>query len=182
MKKALTTLLLVMAISSCSSYLDRGGNIHTDYMEFNYMENYNEFIYKSKVNFKADNEIYYKNHFLINLPKKIKNWQISDNLFYFEYDGKEIIYINSGYKNEATVGIWKVSETNNEEIYNKLQSYWDKRKYNEVTLKAGEVDRVSKVYSDGKVFILLYNIKQENFEKYMDLLKSFKYLNYDVNG
>lgn len=37
-------------------------------------------------------------------------------------------------------------------------------------------NRKSQVYSDGKTTILLYNIKKENFEKYL-LVKKFKYLN-----
>lgn len=166
-----------MTISSCCSYLDRGKNIHTDNMDFNYLENHNEFVYKSKVNAIADKEVFYTTNFSVNLPKHIKHWESSSNEFYFEYDSKEIIYLNVGYKNKGVSDSWTVRESNNDEIYTKLSSYWDKRKYSEDALKAEGVGRVSKVYSDGKVSILLYNIKQENFEKYLALVKSFQYTN-----
>lgn len=175
MRKVIFTIISVIVLSSCCSYLDKGENTHSEYMDFNYMENYNEFIYKSKVNVSADKEIYYTTHFSINLPKRIKNWQTSNNNFYFEYDNKQIIYINSGYKNRGTVGNWTIQETNNDEIYNKLSSYWNERKYNENSLKVRQSGRVSKIYSDGKATILLYNIKEENIEKYLDLVKSFSY-------
>jgi len=177
MKKALITLTLAIAISSCGSYLDRGKNIHSDSMDFNYFDNYNEFVYKSKVNAIADKEVFYTTNFSVNLPKHIKHWESSSNEFYFEYEGKEIIYLNVGYKNKVNTGSWTVQETNNDDIYTKLNSYWNKRKYSEDALKIGQAGRVSKIYSDGKVSILLYNIKQENFEKYLTLIKSFKYLN-----
>lgn len=176
MKKLITAVILSSILSSCASYLDYSNSIHTDYMDFNYLENHNEFIYKSKVNATADSEVYYTTHFSINLPKKLKNWQSSSNEFFFEYDDKEIIYINSGYKNKGDAGKWVIRETNEDEIYNKLSSYWGKRKYDENYLDASKSGRVSKVYSDGKVSILLYNIKEQNFERYLELLKSFKYI------
>jgi hypothetical protein len=140
------------------------------------MENYNEFVYKSKINATADNEVYYTTRFSLNLPKKVKNWLSLSNEFYFEYGGKEIIYINAGFKNIGDGQTWMARETNNEEIYIRLNSYWIKRGYNENTLKTGQSGRISKVYSDKKVFILLYNIKRENFDNYFNLVKSFKYL------
>lgn len=176
MKKNLIILIVTAILYSCTPYLDYGKNIHTDYIDFNYLENYNEFIYKSKINSIADKEIYYTTHFSINIPKEIKNWESSGNTFYFEYGSKEIIYINTGYKNKQEVGGWTLREANNDEIYNMLSSYWNKKKYNENTLKKRGLKRVSKVYFDGRVSILLYNIKQENLDDYLGLIKKFKYL------
>ncbi|MBA9073167.1 hypothetical protein GGR22_001293 [Flavobacterium gossypii] len=176
MRKILAIIIVSTLISSCGSYLDYGNDIHTEYMDFNYMEKYNEFIYKSKINASAGSKVYYTTHFSVNLPKKIKNWQSSSNEFFFEYDGKEIIYINSGYKNKGEAGKWTMRETNGDEIYKKLSSYWDKRKYDENSLNGSKSGRASKVYSDGKALILLYNVKEKNFEKYLELVKSFKYI------
>lgn len=177
MKKTLTIIVLLFIFNSCSSYLDRKGSVNNDFVDFKYLESYNEFIYKSKINAVADNEIYYPNHFSINLPKKLKIWQNSGTEFFFEYNNREIIYINVGFKNKGNTGNWAIQETNEDEIYTKLNSYWNKRKYNENTLKTGSLGRTSKIYSDGKVSILLYNIKEENYNHYLDLIKSFKYLN-----
>jgi hypothetical protein len=176
MKKTVLILVILITSISCRSYLDCGKSIHSDYVDFNYMEHYNEFVYKSKINATADNEVYYTNHFSLNLPKKLKNWQSLSNEFYFEYEDKEIIYINAGFKNINDARTWLVRETSNDEIYTKLNSYWNKRGYNENALKTGQSGRISKVYSDEKVFILLYNIKKEYFDNYFDLVKSFKYL------
>ena len=177
MKKIFLTIVATITICSCSTYLDSGKNINTDYMDFNYMETYNEFTYKSNVNSIADKEIYYPTHFKIDLPKKIGNWQISGNEFYFEYTDKEIIYINTGFKNTSTAGSWILKETDDDEIFSILSSYWNKRNYNDDDLKLDISNQKSQLYSDGKTTILLYNIKKENFDKYLMLVKKFKYLN-----
>lgn len=176
MKKNLIFISVILLVS-CSTYVDRGKNIHTDDVDFNYFENHNEFVYKSKINSVADNEVSYTKNFSVNLPKKIKGWLISDNEFYFEYANKELIYINTGYKNKDNIENWIIRESNNEEVNVFLSSYWNRRIYNEDDLKLGAFDRISKVYSDGQVTILLHNIKKKNFDRYLDLVKSFKYLN-----
>lgn len=167
---------LLIVISSCSTYLDRGESIHADFMDFNYSDNFNEFVYKSKVNASADNDIYYPINFSINLPKRILNWKITNNEFCFEFDKKEIIYIKSEFKNEVQTQNWRLEEITNDEIRNKLISYWDNRGYNEDLLGTTKKDRFSKIYTDGKTYILLYNIEQKHYDQYLDLIKSFKYL------
>ena len=131
MRKILAAIIILTLISSCVLNRDHGKDIHTEYMDFNFKESHNEFIYKSKINAIADNDIYYKTHFSIKLPKNLKNWQISSNEFFFEYSGKEIIYINSGYKNKGQAGKWVIKDTNDDEIFNTLNSYWTIRKYSE---------------------------------------------------
>jgi len=177
MIKFISVLAIWMSICSCTTYLDKGQSIHNDHLDFNYTKNYNEFIYKSNTNSVADNQLFLKTHFSINLPKKIKFWIISSNEFFFEYRGKQIIYINSGYKNEKSIGNWSIQEPTSEKIYSLLRSYWNSRNYKEEKLTFEKAVSNSKIYTDGNVLILLYNIKQENFAKYMELVKSFKYLN-----
>ncbi len=177
MKKVLKILLYTLLISSCQTYIDRGSNFHSNNINFNYLENHNEFLFKSKVNAIADKQVFYVTNFSINLPKKIKYWERSNNEFFFEYASKEIIYLNVGYKNKGNYDSWTIRDIEDDELYDKLSSYWDKRKYNENTLKTGSSGRVSKVYSDGRVEVYLYNIKQENFDRYFGLIKSFKYKN-----
>ena len=166
-------------LSSCSIYLDspHENEIRSENLDFTCLNHYNEFVYKSKINGKADGQIFYITNFSVRLPKKIKSWQQSGNAFFFEYDDKEIIYIDSGYKKQKDAGEWILNETDDDQVYNRLSSYWYKRKYRENNLKANQLGRLSRVYSDGKVTILLYNIKSRNFEKYLSLVKNFKYLN-----
>lgn len=179
MKKTLILFIIFFFFSSCSVYLDNPheNEIRSESLDFTYLNHYNEFVYKSKINGKADGQIFYTTHFSVRLPKKIKNWRILGNDFFFEFDGKEIIHIYSGYVNEGTAGDWIARETNNEEVDKKLHYYWDERKYSEESLNVNQSNRISKVYSDGRISILLYNIKRDNFENYLALIKNFKYLN-----
>jgi hypothetical protein len=170
-------ILIAVAFASCRTYVDKGRNIKTDFMDFNYFEDSNEFVYKSTVDAVAGQERYHPNRFSVNLPKKIIDWRVSGNEFYFEYPNKEIIYINSGYKNKGNSVEWVNRETNDDEIYNLLSDHWDKKRYNENDLNLRYTGRSSKVYTDGKVTILLYNIKHENLQRYLTLIASFKYLN-----
>jgi hypothetical protein len=57
MKKAVLILVILISASSCRPFLDCGESIHSDFVDFNYMENYNVFVYKSKINATADNEV-----------------------------------------------------------------------------------------------------------------------------
>lgn len=120
MKKTLRILIILISASSCRPFLDYAESIHSDSVEFNYMEDYNEFVYKSKVYATADNEVYYPNHFSLNLPKRLKNWLNLGNEFYFEYPGKEIIYLNVGFKNIGDSQTWQDRETNNDEIFSSV--------------------------------------------------------------
>ena len=178
MKKALIILLLLSATTSCRTYLDldRRRSIYSDFMNFDYLATHNQLVYKNKVNSSAGKDVFYTTHFSIALPKRLKNWLISSNEFFFEYDNKQIIYINSSHLNKGNAGKWVIQEVHDDKIYSALSSYWYRRKYDEDALKSGKAGRVSKVYSDGKVSILLYNIKRENFDKDLNLVKQFKYL------
>ena len=179
MKKNIAILVLIFICSSCKSYLDYGKNIDSDDMDFYYFKEYNELTYTSRVHASADTEIYYRNHFSIKIPKKIKNWLISTNSFYFEYDNKEIIFIENEYKNIGVLAsFWTLQDANKDEVIYYLNYYYNKRKYNidDITIKKS--GRVSKIYSNGRISILLYNIKKRNFDKYFNLVKSFKIIEY----
>lgn len=87
-------LLLILLISSCTSYIDISkNNINNDSMIFEYGNNENKLKYINKVNASADHEIYYTTNFSITLPKGIINWVKGNNNFFFEYADKQIIYI-----------------------------------------------------------------------------------------
>lgn len=174
MRKLLIITIIVL-FSSCRTYIDGGKNIQSDYIDFNYFPDHNEFVYKSKINAISDKQIYYTTNFIINLPKKIINWQTSNNEFYFEYEDKEIIYVNSGYRNIGDAGNWILRETDDKEIFEKLSFYWDDKKYDENDLKVSQFGKISKVYTDGKFTVLLYNIKEKNYFKYLELIRKVVY-------
>ena len=168
-------VLLVLLMNSCTSYIDSPKNsISNDSIIFEYGNNGNKLKYINKVNASADHEIYYTTNFSITLPKGIVNWARSDNNFFFEYDNKQIIYIYTAYKNEGKESDnWLLSEIEPNEVENYLNNYWEKKGYKEKYLLEKHIGRMSKLYTNGKYKILLYNIKTENFSIFIQSTKTF---------
>jgi hypothetical protein len=173
--KYLICVLLSLMVSSCSSYIDvPKNNINNNNMVFDYGSNENTLKYVSKVNASADHDIYYTTHFSIELPKNIVNWNIGSNNFFFEYDDKQIFYIYSSYKNEGPESEnWELKDIDYNEVLKYIGEYWDKRKYNENYLYNAHNGRVSKLYTNGKYKILLYNIKTANLQTFIQSAKTF---------
>jgi hypothetical protein len=143
-------------------------------MIFEYGSDENKFNYINDINASADHEVYYTTNFSITLPKGIINWIKSNNNFFFEYDNKQIIYIYSAYKNEGKESDnWILSEISSDKARNDLNYYWEKRKYNENYLLKEHSGRISKLYTNGKYKILLYNIKNENLPIFTQATKTF---------
>ncbi|MCI3938901.1 hypothetical protein MQX03_17000 [Chryseobacterium aahli] len=167
--------LLTLLLSSCASYVDVPENsINNNTMVFDYSGNENRLKYVSKVNTSADHDVYYTTHFSITLPKNIVNWNIASNNFFFEYNDKQIFYIYSSYKNEVqTSKNWELKDITHNEVLKYIGEYWDKRKYNENHLYKAHNGRVSKLYTNGKYKILLYNIKTENLQTFIRSAKTF---------
>jgi hypothetical protein len=176
MKKVFLLLMQAILLTASCARIDRGQNIHADFMDFVYLEDHNQFVYKSRVNAVADTEVFLTTRFRVNLPKNLKNWQSSGNVFVFEYDKKQIIYIQAAYKNKSQLRKPTIRDIDNQEIDERLSPYWNERKYHKNTLKGGQTGRVSKVYSDGRVVVLLYNVKQENFDHFLSLTSGLTYL------
>lgn len=168
-------VLLILLMGSCTSYIDVPKNsINNDSMIFDYGSNENKLKYVNKVNASADHDIYYTTHFSITLPKRIVNWNRSSNNFFFEYDDKQMFYIYSSYKNEGQEsGNWELKDVDHNEVLKNIGEYWDKRSYNENYLYEAHNGRVSKLYTNGKYKILLYNIKTENLQTFIRSAKTF---------
>jgi hypothetical protein len=144
-------------------------------MTFVYEKDDNDFDYFNKVNASTDRDVFYTTHFSIKLPKKIVYWQKFDaNKFYYEYDSKQIIYIYTAYKNEGKESDkWELKEVNERDELNCLKDYWNERNYNLKLLDVKKTDRITKLYTNGKYEILLYNIKEKNFTSFFELIKTF---------
>lgn len=169
MKKIIILLGLVI-LNSCATYMDTGDNINSKQLDFIYLKEYNKFVYKSKINAAADNKIYITTNFTVQLPKGIINWKIKGNEFCFKYNNKQTIYINSGYRNIGNTSNWIIKDATEENI---LEVIKDSENQKQDIKK----ERVSKIYSDGRVSILLLNIKQDKIDEFLALVKNFKYLN-----
>ncbi|GAA4349468.1 hypothetical protein GCM10023185_06250 [Hymenobacter saemangeumensis] len=146
-------------------------------MDFVYLKDHNRFVYKSKVNARADTQVFLTTHFAVDLPKGLKHWQVLGNEFVFEYEKKQLVYIQMAYQNESQPIEPTLRNVNNEEVYARLSPYWYERKYPEKILKENHPGRISKVYSDGRAVILLYNVKQENVDHFLRLTNGLTYLN-----
>jgi hypothetical protein len=176
MKKVFLLLLQAIILTTCCARIDKGQSIYGDSVDFVYLEDHNQFVYKSRVDAVADTEVFLTTRFRVDLPKNLKNWQGSDNVFVFEYDKKQIIYIQAAYKNKSQLRTPTIRAVDNQEIAERLSPYWEERRYHENTLKGGQPGRVSKVYSDGRVVVLLYNVRQENFDHFLRLASGLIYL------
>ncbi|WP_294274383.1 hypothetical protein [uncultured Chryseobacterium sp.] len=167
--------LLVLLMTSCASYIDIPKNsISNSSVIFDYGNSENKFKYINKVNASADNEIYYTTNFSIILPKGIIYWTRNNNNFFFEYKDKQIIYIYSAYKNEGKESDnWKLLDVENNEVEFFLNDYWDKKGYTEKYIFNKHIGRISKLYTNGKYKILLYNIKTEKFPIFNQSVKTF---------
>lgn len=167
--------LLVLLVSSCASYIDVPQNsINNDSMVLEYGISENKLKYINNVNASADNDIFYTTHFTMTLPKGIVNWTIKSNNFFFEFDEKQILYIYSSYKNEGQESEnWELKDINYNEVLKYIGEYWDKRKYSENYLYKTHNGRVSKFYTNGKYKILLYNIRTENLQTFIQSAKTF---------
>lgn len=162
-------------MNSCTLYIDIPQNsINNDSMIFKYGINENKFKYISNVNASADNEIYYTTHFTMTLPKGIVNWSRNSNNFIFEYEDKQILYIYSSYKNEGKESKkWELRDIDYNEILKYIGPYWDKRNYIENYLYKAHNGRSSKLYTNGKYKILLYNIKTERMAIFIQSAETF---------
>lgn len=176
MKQSLLPLLLcALFLTSCKVYLDNERNtINADYMSFKYGKKYNELDYFSKVNASAGTQTFYTTHFTVRLPKGIVYWKQYGNKFYYEYDSKQVIYIYSAYKNEGQESEkWELKDIDEGSELKYLEDYWKGRNYNENFLAQRKKNRVTKLYTNGKYDILLYNIREKNFSSFLDFIKTF---------
>ncbi|MGS0747490.1 hypothetical protein [Halpernia sp. GG3] len=173
--KNLIIVLLVLMMNSCACYIDTPKNsINNDNMVFEYGSNENKLKYINNVNSSADHDIYYTTHFSIILPKGIVNWSRNSNNFFFEYDDKQIFFIYSSYKNkEQESENWELQDVDYNEVLKYIEEYWDTRNYNENYLYKTHNKRISKIYTNGKYKILLYNIKIENLQTFIQSATTF---------
>ncbi len=175
MKNTIILILISSVLSSCATYLDKESSINDSYELYS---NNDHNIYKNKNPIKEsyDTDIYKKNKFQVRLPKNIVNWQ-SGSYDVFEYSSKQVLLIKAGNDKEKVSKEWEFRNPTEEEVLNYLDDYWTKRGYATKYLENLNPNRVSKIYSNAISTVLLYNIKEENFDTYENLIKTFKYIN-----
>jgi len=73
--------------------------------------------------------------------------------------------------------LWVIKDPSDDELYMAVEAYLKEKKYYGKIFENPSRNRVTKVYTNGEVKIFLFNIKPSNFEAYLTLVKSFKYIN-----
>ncbi|MDR6403972.1 MULTISPECIES: hypothetical protein [Chryseobacterium] len=175
MQKIIILATVLLLCISCKSYIDsdKNNNVKASSFLLQYNEENNLFHYYNNVNGIADKQVFYNTHFKINIPKKIINWSMKGQDFIFEYDNKQIIYIYVPYKNEVKeFGNWELKDIDYHDALS-LNDYWEERNYNDNHLYKEHNGRISKLYTNGKCKILLYNIKTENLSRFIESAKTF---------
>ncbi|GAB6119055.1 hypothetical protein [Dysgonomonas termitidis] len=123
--------------------------------------NYNELNYNPTVQLSKDKEILLLNNYNIYLPKGIVSYSIRNNILYFYYSNNEIIIINSGEKEKERIEDGSLNDfyIDNEDFYKNAGSQpyiYISREY----LRKPQKGRITKIFSNNNIFIILYNIKK----------------------
>lgn len=184
MYKKLTAILFIIAsFSSCRPYMDvKKGEYKGKQEEWMIADTHNTFRMISKVWACADLETYYHHHYQIDIPKNIRRYTTTNHNLYVMYDSKQLIVVESGYKNRGEnatdwifVDVPKTSEAK-KHIWDSYR-FLTQKEYDEKYLERLSKNRISKVYTNKKSSIYLYNIQKENFEEFLKFAKTFKYIN-----
>jgi hypothetical protein len=144
-------------------------------------DTHNTFRMISKVWGRAGSDIYYHHHYQLDIPKNIKLYTTVNHHLYVMYDSKQVIVVESGYKNrgENTTEWTLIDVSKNNEAERHIfdaYRYLTQKEYSEKYLEKLSKNRISKIYTNKKSSIYLYNIKKENFEEFLKFAKTFKYI------
>ena len=128
---------------------------------------------------RGNNEIFKPKSFEINLPKKIKYWEaISGANFGFYYKSKQVIFINTDLYNCSNNKSDSIYTPSEKEMENLITTTFEtsrkkRRDIKEIPFLKGRKYQIVKKQG---VTILLYNIKNKNYDDYLKLIKTFKEL------
>ena len=102
---------------------------------------------------------------------------ISGGNYIFEFNHNQIIVINAGYSNyNKKSDIWILKNSDIYESYAFLNGYWKDKDYEKMIIYKADSKNAAKIYTNGEVKILLFNIRNDDFDDYLQTIKSFKYL------
>ena len=173
-------LLSVFTLLSCNRYIDsKSEKIKILDGSFTFYADSNVLVYKSDVGLKMDNVVIKPKPFQVDLPKKIRYYELaapSDFLFYYDkgqvasikidLEEKRIVLPDTSYTPSSIEldSFIQQSPTENHKRYN----------IKEIPRRS---ERVNKVIRKGDATILLYNILKGNESVFEDNLNSFTFLN-----
>jgi hypothetical protein len=147
-----------------------------DSLEFVINEKYTEFKYRERVGFRAEEEVYLPINFDIKLPNGILDWNASYfSNFVFVYDDDQVIFLSTDiFKERPTADTAYSMDCSS--VYHILESDFTKftnEQYNNYQYLIDN-ERVNFVIYKNRSVILLFNIKDENFDKFKELVISYE--------
>lgn len=172
----IVSVLIIIGCTACKSYVDvQNNSFENSHLSFQFNCEQNNFKYYSNIKGRADDELFSSEHFEITLPKNLRNWMSITNQYYFDYGSNQIILVYVPYKEEKKEEVaWKLVDLEEEKIVHYMYDYWSQMNYNDNKLNELSLHRVNKIYTNGRYEIVLYNIKEKNYQHYLDQVKNFK--------
>lgn len=177
-------LLIVFSCISCKPYLDNekyksiGKN---EMLNFDYYRDHNVFEVKHRIPATADKEIYYPRKFKINLPKNIKDWHISNNTYLFNFENNQFLVIQAGFIDNDIQRAWSFESFDDVDskrnFYDIMSDFGLSENYIDKKLESKNSNRLTKLYTNSDVNIILFNVKKENYDDFLKNIKTFEYLN-----
>ena len=128
---------------------------------------------------RGDNEIYKPKPFEISLPKEIRYWEaISSSNFGIYYKSNQVIFINTDLYNSSNNKSDSIYTPSEKEMENLITTIYVTSRKKRRDIKEIPVlkDRKYQILKKQGVIILLYNIKNKNYNDYLKLIKTFKKL------
>jgi hypothetical protein len=174
---------IVFIITSCNRYIDSARRIQKTAVAdgaFHFYADSNVLHYKNKIGLSRDKQVSYPKAFEVALPKSIRHYFFSNSQeFYFYYDDNQTIFINinledNGLASDSFYVPDKIIIDNH--ISKNLISSKEKYNINKISFKSV---RKQAIIRKGAATILLHNIKEENYTKFLNLLSDFKFVKID---
>lgn len=167
--------------NSCNRYIDRiqkSTPLPASNSYFRFYTGRNHFEYQSNVLLTKDAENIVPKHFEINLPKDIKYYEIiSSSNFAFYYGNDQVVFLKIDLESTKlrSDSIFDATDIEVRRFieYEIITSRKERYDIKEIPINRS---RVTKFIRRDCAMIFLYNIKVDNYEMFLEHVKTFKFL------
>ena len=137
------------------------------------------YVFNSNYVAKADNQLTFPLHFRVSLPPKMRSkYAFGMDSFGFLYDKKQVVYIYVDYQDHQTVDTaYRVTDEDQLEdlLLDKMNMINDEDNL-DIDKNPYNKERESWILKKGKATILLYNIRKDQYPRFLDFAHSFAFL------
>ncbi len=168
--------ITLLFLSGCTKYLDKtykSTKLTTREFEFAVLNDKNIFTYTSSVNQRRDEEIILTTKFKVCLPKRIQTFRIENmSHFIFYYSDHQYLLISMDNEKKEMVG--------NDTLYipqsREITTFLEYNFADSVKAKSRIAGRKSYFFKRQHATILLYNIKNEAIEQFLESARTLEFL------